>query len=187
MGSLQSKMRVSKEYQQAAAEYWAAVGRAISPLKINKVYQDGLPDVPEDEVNRVVTTAQTPNYEILRILRLRGALIRGTEDPALLAKEASFRYRLAYPQDEEDWAETVMAYHEERENLLTGRDLYICQRIESDLMAKETGILFIGDGHNVANLLDQSINILTIEQLCHPLAEAKKALSRETKGTVEYA
>lgn len=176
MGILRHRMKVSKEYWEAATEYWAKVGESISGIKkIDKVYQDGLPDVSEKRVNIVVSQAQTPNYKILRQLKSQGALIIGTEDPAACMREFNLRQQIEYPEDEDAWAEAKMAYHNEQPELLEKRDEYIARRIKEDLLPGETGILFIGEGHSIADKL-KGIQILEIEQLQQPLARALKAL-----------
>lgn len=177
MGLLQGRMRVNREYKEAAAEYWANIGEGISGLHIDRAYQDGLPDIPQKQVDMLVNRVQTPNYEILRRLRSQGTLIRGTEDPDACTREFGLRQQIEYPEDEDAWAKAKMAYYNERQKLLERRDMYIARRIGGDFLPGETGILFIGAGHSIADKLNGSIQVLEIEQLQQPLARALKALA----------
>lgn len=178
MGSLWDQMPISEEYEAAVTKYWVEVGRFVrdtfinGDINVNKVYQDGLSDVSEEDVAKVVTQAQTANYEILRWLKTQGALIRGTEDHALLLKEhQNLAILSGLPQDEDAWLEAKLAYAQ----VLGERDIYIAQRIREDLLPGETGVLFIGAAHQVTPLLEEEIPILKLEQLNQPFAQTLRA------------
>ena len=168
MGYLQDQIPISEGYDAAVTRHWIEVGRHVrntfinGGIKVNKIYQDGLPDVSEEDVALVVAQAQTANYEILRWLNSQGILIRGTENPTLLLKEEQNFTALLHPsQDEETWLEAKMAYAQ----VLGERDDYIIQRIHQDLLPGETGILFIGAMHDVSRHLSKVMCVLEPKEL----------------------
>ncbi|OGE26265.1 hypothetical protein A3C26_03685 [Candidatus Daviesbacteria bacterium RIFCSPHIGHO2_02_FULL_39_12] len=118
-----------------------------------KVYQDGLPDTSEDNLNKIFAQAPGRNYRILRWLKSEGAVIMGTENTQLLLEEYRFLTGRYYASDEESWARATLEYVGRREQLLADRDTYIAQRIDNTLMPGEAGLLFIGLAHNIKPLL----------------------------------
>lgn len=178
MGSLRDQIPISEEYEAAVTKYWVEVGRFVKDtfisgnVRVNKVYQDGLPDGSEEDVAKVVMQAQTANYEILRWLKSAGISIRGAEDNDLLLKEYQNYLTLLHPpQDVDVWLEAKMAYAQ----VLGERDIYIAQRIREDLLPGETGVLFIGAAHQVAALLENELCILKPEQLSQPFSQVLRA------------
>lgn len=181
MGSLRGQIPTSEKYDATVTKYWVEVGRFVRDtfinggVKVDRVYQDGLPDVSEEDVAKVVAQVQTANYEILRWLKSQGTLIRGTEDLTLLLKEVQNLTTLLHPpQDEEAWLEARITYAQ----VLYERDDYINQRIQQDFLPGETGILFIGAAHDVGRRLKSTMCVLEPKDL---LAKFPKAYFRNRR------
>ena len=159
MASLTSSIPRDQKDEVFALALWEKVFgylRHWSPgfLKGLKVYQDGLPDTSEDNLNKILAQAQSKNYDVLRWLRISGAVIMGTESIHLLWEEYQLSADRHHAPDEESWAQATLKYLNRKDQLLADRDAYIAQRIDSTLMPGEVGLLFIGLGHNIQPLLE---------------------------------
>ena len=90
-GSMGSKVPFDQEIEEMKTRYWNGVFNYVQNLAVDfsklRVYQDGLPDTSNEVVARIVNETQTPNYNVLRWLRDKGAHIIGTESPRLLLDE----------------------------------------------------------------------------------------------------
>lgn len=158
MMSLKSSIPRDEKDEVFALAHWKKVfkyfrHRPRSLLRGLKVYQDGLPDTSEDNLNKILAIAQTKNYDVLRWLRSKGAVIMGTESTHLLLEEYQLLAAMYNPPDEESWAQATLERLSRRVQLLTERDSYIAKGIDSTLMPGEVGLLFIGLGHNIKPLL----------------------------------
>jgi len=133
------------------AAIWDNIAAGIDALRLSpvglKLYQDSLPvcgkEVP---LIRDLAAQGSQNHRLLAALIDKGATLVGTESPALLLEE----YRLL--QSAERAPEQAAA-------LLHERDQFIAKRIDETLAEGETGILFMGALHQVANLLPAWIRV----------------------------
>lgn len=164
-GSLGSRIPFDKGTEALTTQYWNGVLAYVQGLPIDfsqlRVYQDGLPDTSEEDISLILSKAQTPNYNVLRWLKNKGARIIGTEDKDLLVREYDlFQATLIDPTEDEDrYVDARLKYYSETPILLQQRDAYIAQRIRDTLPEGGTGILFIGLGHEVKRLLEQEIEV----------------------------
>ncbi|MDO8569988.1 MAG: hypothetical protein Q7R97_00185 [Candidatus Daviesbacteria bacterium] len=168
-GSLQGKIPVDAEIAKMSQQYWDNILHYIQNLSVDfsqlRVYQDGLPDASVGQLTRIVNQAQTPNYNVLRLLRKKGAHILGTESERLLMEEYYSQHAIFNPVDEESYIDARLAYENRKWSLLEERDVYIAQRINNTLPEGGIGILFIGLGHQVQILLDREISVSEPEGL----------------------
>ena len=175
-GSLGDKISSGKLYQARALQFWAEVSYYLDTLPLDlfpglQVYQDSLIDGPEEIVDKFVEDTQTPNFEILRRLRGRGATIIGTESGGLLMEEVQGLRAIADCQDEVSRDAARLAYYKKSLWLLDERDRYIAGRITETLPRGETGLLFIGSEHDVESHLGKEIQASTPEMITRALAE----------------
>jgi hypothetical protein len=147
-----------RKWAERAAEYaaiWRSIGdgidRAIersgvAPGQV-RLYQDSLP-VCGHEAALVAQLAEqgSENHRLLAALMRRGAVLVGTESPALLLEE----YRLLRAPD---GSGTRAA------ELLERRDRSIAERIAETLEDHQLGILFIGALHRVDRHLPARISV----------------------------
>lgn len=149
--------RAAADQRIAAIQgWWRELGRRLDSLPVDwnrtRLYQDGLP-VCEHEMAIVTELAHkgNPNHAILLALVSRGATLMGTEDAALVVQE--YRRFQKLVQAEKAGVSDAAALRAEGERLLRARDEYIAARVDATLLPEESGVLFIGAAHRVAELL----------------------------------
>ncbi len=143
------------ESRKAVAAFWERVEKEIDELHLDyrkvRLYQDGLPLCGrEADIVRDVAAQGSNNYRILLDLMGKGAVLEGTEDPALLLKE----YALIKAA-----ASTEAEAGDKARRLLEQRDRFIAARIDATLRSGETGMLFMGTLHQVREVLPESIAV----------------------------
>lgn len=142
--------------QRLAAEFWTRLSQWATQLPAqladHRLYQDGLP-ICGQEAAIVAELAEkgSRNHALLTLLVQRGARLMGTESPELLLQE----YRLA----QSALLQATSGLAEELGALLQRRDAFIARRIADTLQPGETGLLFIGALHQVAELLPADIRL----------------------------
>ena len=166
MGSLGSRLPKEDGYISVASKFWQEVEervkRYINGFQRVKVYQDGLPNTEKELVDRIINEVTSPNYELLRFLKEKGAKVFGTEDQELLKKEYQFITQILREQDEIKKNKLKQAYENQASELLTKRDTYIVSRIDKTLSSGELGILFIGAAHAIEEKLPADIQVETL-------------------------
>jgi hypothetical protein len=145
-------------------QFWIDIESALANLAVSyekaRVYQDGLP-VCGQEIEIITDLAKngSPNHRLLIKLMKRGATIMGTESSALLIEEYHLMKKVLESGNVRD------AFHIEADQktagdaLLTKRDRYIADRINQTLQQGETGILFLGMLHKIADRLPGDIHL----------------------------
>ena len=166
MGSLGNHLALADGYTAIVSEFWQEVKKRVKQY-VNgfirvKIYQDGLPDTQKGLVEKILKEVQSPNYELLRFLKEKGAKVLGTEDQELLKKEYRFITQILREQDEIKKNKLKQAYEREANDLLTKRDTYIANRIDKTLSSGELGILFIGAAHAIEEKLPVDIQVETL-------------------------
>lgn len=167
-------------FENAGIQFWQDVEKFVQAsfiseqgIRLNKVYQDGLPDYKdEEEVTKTVTEIQSENYKVLRQLRAAGVRPRGTEKPAALEEEYDYLESIQNAKDAKYQQKLIIAYTARMGNLLKERDQYIAQRITHDLAQGEIGLLFIGLAHRVVPLLQNKLRVIELHDFKHPLTQS---------------
>jgi hypothetical protein len=146
------------EQFRSADEGWNEIRRMIAELRLDyasvRLYQDALPLCEKErDIVKEIAARGSMNHQFLVDLMEQGARLVGTEDPKLLLQEYQFLQDAlgGGKQGPEPQRE-----HEIRK-LLSGRDRFIAGRINTTLLAVETGLLFLGLGHSVEPFLDADI------------------------------
>lgn len=190
MGSARDKVRRAyieqrgrkawEESRRAIAAFWDAVEKAVDALHLDfrkvRLYQDGLPVCGlEDKIVRDLAGQGVPNYRILLKLIGRGAMLEGTEDPALLRKEYELIMK-SLPAAENNGAagRPDEAQASMLKDLLARRDRFIAQRIDATLQSGETGILFLGALHHAVEALPSGIKVVSVTELREAPAVARR-------------
>ncbi len=184
MGSLGNKTPVGEKYETGAVQYWRAVSDYVQTLPVDfselRVYQDGLPDVSPEIVEKIVDeTPQTPNFDLLRWLKSKGTHILGTESPTALLKEFRALQAIFDAVNEEQKQSAKLEYAKASPYLLEGRDEYIAGRIKATLPEGGLGILFIGLAHEVKILLEKEMLVTEPEAL---IGASSESLRRKFSG-----
>lgn len=149
----------------AIQAWWRELGEQVTGLPLDwektRLYQDGLP-VCEHELAIVTELSHkgNPNHQILLALVTKGATLMGTEDAALVLRE--YRRIQALVAAERAGKKDVPALRAEGDEILKARDAFIAARIDSTLRAGESGVLFIGLSHGVAELLKEKMDVRSL-------------------------
>ena len=93
------------------------------------------------------------NHQLLVELMERGAILMGTEDPALMVAEYRRIQKLLHAAERHAPDSIVETLRQEGDAILRGRDAFIAHRIDTTLQEGEMGILFLGLLHRVDELL----------------------------------
>jgi hypothetical protein len=144
----------------AVANYWGRIEKQIQNMKLDwkkvRIYQDGLPLCDRElDIVRDVADQGSRNHRLILHLVDNGATLMGTESAELLMREYSSLQENIHSQEFPGEEEGSAA-------LLTARDRYIAQRINSTLLPGETGLVFLGLLHNVKPFLDRDITVRLI-------------------------
>lgn len=166
MGSLGNHLTHADGYTAMVSDLWREVEERakqyINGITCVKVYQDGLPDTQKELVEKILSEVQSPNYELLRYLKEKGAKILGTEDPELLKKEYKFISKILREQDEIKKKRLKQVYENQANELLAKRDTYIANRIDNTLNRGDLGILFVGAAHDIKEKIPVDIQVETL-------------------------
>lgn len=166
MGSLGNHLSMTDGYTAIVSNFWREVRERVKQY-INgfarvKVYQDGLPDTQKELVEKIINEVQSPNYELLRFLKEKGAKVFGTEDQELLKKEYKFISQIIREHDEIKKNKLKQVYENQAGELLVKRDAYIANQIDKTLNSGDLGILFIGAAHDIKDKLPTNIQVETL-------------------------
>ena len=146
-------------------QFWTDIGNAIHgldlPLKKTRLYQDGLPVCGREiEIVTELAGKGSPNHLLLRHLMEKGAILMGTESPALLIEEYRLMKEILESGDVQEAIRIEYLQKSASAALLEKRDAYIAARIAATLKAGETGIIFLGILHKIAGRLPKDIHVL---------------------------
>lgn len=167
LGEALARIKVStlgkRRFTQNAARVdnmWQEIERVLEALPIvtgkTRLYQDGLPVCGhESQIVSDLARAGSRNHQLLLRLVSRGAILMGTESAELLIEE----YHLATTLFASLPAGRAHSLQQASAALLERRDRYISHRIDTTLLAGETGLLFLGMLHNVQACLASDIEI----------------------------
>ena len=147
-----------QERQSQIGAFWDAVKQwadTVDPQGLF-IYQDGLPlDAPVDRVIADIAAKGSRNHILLSELAASGAVIIGTEDPALLVEELTLARAAA---DAVAAGRLPDPRHETKaRSLLERRDRFIAARIGETLPQNSRGALLIGLLHSVERYLPTDI------------------------------
>jgi hypothetical protein len=139
---------------EAGIESWSL------PYDKVRIYQDALPVCGrETQIVSDLATAGSRNHRLLLFLAKRGAIIMGTESASLLVQEYKLA-KQALGAGGTPAARLASSHYESRSQaLLTERDRFIAERINSTLQRGETGLLFVGMLHSLENWLAKDIRV----------------------------
>src|SRR3990172_6619767 len=156
--------RVWRRKVNLVKRFWSDVENILNKLTLSyaqtRVYQDGLP-VCGKEIDIVTELAKkgSPNHQILARLMEKGATVMGTESAELLIEEYHLIKKILETGDVKDAIAIEARQKGASDLLLKKRDEFIAARIDRTLQPGETGILFLGMLHNIAELLPGNIHV----------------------------
>lgn len=151
------------EMQRQIRDYWTMVEerveKAIPDPHGLRIYHDGFPVGSREKVLALFgymlrDHLQSPNFQLVKKLLDKGAILEGTEDMMLTVEQVRiYEYTIRASSKEEQ--QRIAAVHADRaQELVELRDDVIAQRICDTLSEEDRGILFIGRDHNVIPKLE---------------------------------
>lgn len=156
--------RVWRRKINLVKQFWSDTERTLQTLPLAydhaRIYQDGLP-ICGKELDIVTELAKkgSPNHQILVRLMEKGATVMGTESAELLIEEYHLIKKILETEDVKDAIAIEVRQKAASDRLLKKRDEFIAARIDQTLQPGETGILFLGMLHNIADLLPGDIHV----------------------------
>ncbi|OGV48427.1 MAG: hypothetical protein A3F46_02625 [Legionellales bacterium RIFCSPHIGHO2_12_FULL_42_9] len=138
---------------------WKVIRKSVNTLPIDyskaRIYQDGLPICNyTDKIVLDLANQGSVNHQIIFELQQKGGMLLGTEAPDLLLEELELmKKKLNIYSNKQN-------FNDLEHQLLSKRDHYIAQRINSTLSDAEIGILFLGSLHTVVDKLDMDIEVI---------------------------
>lgn len=169
---------VWKEHIQAVAGFWKAIGDffAITDVRGFKIYQDGM--AADGDIGMMIVAdgvkKGSKNYEIIADILTRGAVLVRTEDFTFLKKEYDRLMEIIGAKTPLEKIISYLKYRFTKKSLLAKRDKFIAGRIAETLRDGETGVIFIGALHEVADVLPRDIRVI-------PLKDARKIRNYQRK------
>ncbi len=157
------------ENQRKIEKFWNDLEKEIEDLNLDygktRIYQDGLPCGGELGFKIVRETADkgSKNYQIVRKLIERGAVIEATESPELLRKEYEHIKATITAKTPEEKTDATRGYDNIKDELMQERDTHIAKVIDATLKYNETGLLFIGAAHKVVHRLPEDIEVKSLD------------------------
>ncbi len=155
--------------QEKITKFWNKVEKTLDKLNLDwpkvRIYQDGLPvsgELAQKMVEQVAAQG-SKNYQIIKKLMEKGAIIEITESKELLLKEYDYIKQFIQADSEEKKTKALKEYEKAKDNLIKERDSFIANKINQTLKEDETGILFIGAHHQVKDKLVEDIKVRDLE------------------------
>ena len=144
---------------------WTAIEKTLGGLNLRyelvRVYQDGLPVCGHElRIIAELARAGSRNHQLLQRMRLRGATILGTESAELLVEEYQLARQLIGNTSKREGPSTVEQTL--ARSLLERRDRYIAARIDATLKPWQTGVIFLGVLHSIADKLAPDIEVMEL-------------------------
>lgn len=150
------------QHLEMLAQLWHTIRQRVLALPVHcttvRLYQDGLPICGHElAIVETLAAAGSSNHQLLLELVNRGAMLMGTEDPALLVQERERLGQQCTAQPTCGSAESPLY-----DALMAQRDAAIASRIAATLAAGELGLLFIGALHRVGQRLPEDIAVYSL-------------------------
>jgi hypothetical protein len=162
----------------AVRRFWSQLTDAIESWQIQfetlTVYQDALP-ICEDALRGIeqqiideLASKGSRNHQVLQWLKSRGAVVLGTESPALLIEEYQLmKESLAHDLESDDCESGSVSTRHQQQKVLQSRDEFIARRIDETLQDSQTGLIFLGLLHQLEDHLP--VDILAVYPFGRPI------------------
>ncbi|MDP3770027.1 MAG: hypothetical protein U1A23_01730 [Candidatus Sungbacteria bacterium] len=174
-GSLGEKIKdsffsryVFDQHQHEVNKFWLLVQQRIDAAIPNPtgliIYQDGIPVEDQEEVLALfgVFLSRSPNYQLVKKLIGQGAVLKGTEDRALVREQAAIHMSILKATSAIEKNNMIRASGQRILELTHLRDIFIAQRIRATLTGASRGVLFLGRNHDILPELEKLPDEYTI-------------------------
>jgi len=160
---------VWERHRKTVSMFWDSITAFFEAMPVRgfKIYQDGMVangEIAEKIIEEGIRSG-SKNYEIIRKLMEKGAVLQKTEDPALVKEERDWLLRITQAGTLPEKLKAYLGFRGAKDHLLKRRDSYIAETINSTLGQGGTGILFIGAYHEIIPRLDPDIRVKEIKEV----------------------
>ena len=154
-----------KEHLKEVDLAWNKIGSYVNQIENLRIYQDGLPVAGDIGIRIVkdVANSGSKNYKIIENLISNGAVLEIAESKELLLKEYNFLNRITNAITSVEKLKANILYKDESEKLLSDRDEYIANQINTTLNDGEIGVAFFGGAHSIVDKLNNDIEVIVIQ------------------------
>lgn len=158
------------KHGEVVTRFWQQISSymlSLDPMTL-RIYQDGMAAEGEQGLRIIREAAQrgSPNHSLLLNLVQRGAILRKTEEPALLLKELeNILKAIGLNTGNKVNLSPGRSYRNRRNWLMRERDKFIARTINETLVVGERGVLFLGAFHDVRPYLNSDIVVYEIKEL----------------------
>lgn len=165
---------VFDEIQKEIHTYWQIVEKrideAIPDVRGLVIYQDSLPVGDREKILTLFghlcsDHPKSPNFQLVKKLLARGAVLEGTEDINLVMEQVQIYQRAVEAPSPSGQARILSSYADRSKEILKLRDEFIAKRIRDTLPESAKGILFIGREHDVVSELEKFPEKFTVVYL----------------------
>lgn len=155
--------KVFEEFQGEIRAYWLLVEARIKKTVPNFdgliIYQDSFPVGSREKVLDFFGhlfrdhPQKSPNFNLVKRLLDRGAILEGTEDMNLVLEQMKIYQLVSEASSPLEQNRILVANAARAKEIMRKRDVFIAQRIRATLPGDGRGILFIGRDHDVISEL----------------------------------
>jgi len=178
------------------------MSNGVDPSKI-RIYQDGVPNsdvalsyfekrgiknpLSGDEIllNIFIKPAAekgSKNYQIVKELIRKGAILEGGDSLKLLAKELEYISSIKNAKTEGEALKYAALYKGAKKKMTEERDSYIAEQINKSLIEGYIGLAFFGAGHSITDKLHPDIRVIPVEKFTD---EISHFIINLTKGEID--
>ncbi len=145
-------------------QFWEAVRTSIYSLIWGdvtvRIYQDGLPLCNQESlIVKELAEKGSINHQLIMYLQHKGAILMGTESPALLLQEYQLIKDFLVECTDVHSPPDIVQFKRRGEDILQERDQFIANRINTTLQPGEEGVLFLGQLHDITPYLAEDIRV----------------------------
>lgn len=155
-----------KKHLETIDGFWNTIqGFEFKDAKELKIYQDGFVAEKEQTGNIVQELAEkgSRNYQVIKGLVEKGAVLMKTEDLDLVKKEVMLVKNLSGSKNIFSKTINYIKYKLSGASILQKRDGFIAKNINETLGEGETGVLFLGAYHDIVPKLAKDIKIIPLK------------------------
>lgn len=151
-------------FQRSINEFWKIaeerIEKIVSDVAGLIIYHDGFPVGSPEKILELFgymckDTPKSSNFQLVKKLLDKGAMLEGTEDINLLIEQVNLYKRATEAATPEEQAKIIAAQAARSREIMKLRDEFIAKRINDTLPESGKGILFIGRDHDVIGELEK--------------------------------
>lgn len=167
--------KIFEKFQEEIHAYWrlveARIEKTIHDFNGLIIYQDSFPIGPREKILEFFGhllrdyPQKSPNFNLVKKMLDRGAILEGTEDMNLVLKLMKIYQLVSEASSPLEQNRILVENAARAKEIMRKRDAFIAQRICDTLPVDGRGILFIGRDHDVVTELKKLSKKFTVISL----------------------